>query len=92
MDLLGTHVPKVQVESRTGRPTAENTAASDLYAEPMNEPAMNQRSALCPKVRQQHPRNIPMEVYTCGEACAITQVTAQGDTRPQGESARPRDW
>jgi hypothetical protein len=45
MDLLGTHVPKLQVEFRTGRPTAECIAASDLYAEPMNETAMKLRSA-----------------------------------------------
>jgi len=50
MDLLGTHVPKVQVESRTGRPTAEYAAASYLYAEPMNETAMKQRSAPRPGI------------------------------------------
>jgi hypothetical protein len=38
---------KLQVEFRTGRPTAECIAASDLYAEPMNEKAMKLRSALC---------------------------------------------
>src|SRR5580692_558573 len=47
MDLLGTHVPKLQVKFRTGRPTAECIAASDLYAEPMNKTAMKLRSAFC---------------------------------------------
>jgi hypothetical protein len=73
MDLLGTHVLKLQVEFRTGRLTAECIAASDLYAEPMNETAMKLRSVLCasnlvpkicPEIRQRHPTNIPVEVYT----------------------------
>ena len=74
MDLLGTHVLKLQVEFRTGRITAACIAASDLYAEPMNETAMKLRSVLCasnlvpkicPEIRQRHPTNIPEEVYTC---------------------------
>ncbi len=89
MDLLGTHVPKLQVEFRTGRPTAECIAASDLYAEPMNETAMKLRSAFCASnlsrnQTEDNPTNIPVEVYTCWEVCEITQVTVQGDKQTDG--------
>ena len=46
-------------------------------AEPMNETAKKQRSAVCPEIRQSHRTNIPVEVYTCGAVSAITQVTAE---------------
>ena len=68
-------MPEVQVESRTGRPTAEYIAASDLYAEPMNETAMKQRSAPRQKIGRRPRTNIPVKVYTRCEACRITQVT-----------------
>ena len=90
MDLLGTHVPKV--EFRTGRPTAESIAASDLCAEPMNETAMKQRSAPRPKIRQRHRTNIPVEVYTYGEASVITQVTAPCHGEPAGTGQRQACW
>jgi NADPH:quinone reductase len=54
----------------------------------MNETAMNLRSAFCPKIRQKPPTNIPVEVYTCGEASAITVVTARWDRREGWNSAR----
>jgi len=54
----------------------------------MNETAMKQRSAFRPKIRQKHPTNIPVEVYTCGAACAIAQVTASCDGRDGGDQAR----
>jgi NADPH:quinone reductase-like Zn-dependent oxidoreductase len=38
---------------------------------------MKQRSAPCPEIRQSHRTNIPVEVYTGGEAYEITQVTAR---------------
>jgi NADPH:quinone reductase len=47
----------------------------------MNETAMKQRPAPCPKIRQRHRANIPVEVYTRCEACEITQVTAERDKR-----------
>jgi NADPH2:quinone reductase len=80
------------VESRTGRPTAEYIAASDLNAEPMNETAMKQRPAPCPEIRQRHPTNIPVKVYTCEEGCGITQVTQEAIHRKDGvRQIRPTD-
>lgn len=67
------------VESRTRRPTTESIAASELCAELINETTMKQRSAARPKFRQKHRTVIPVEVYTCGEASAITQVTVPCD-------------
>jgi NADPH2:quinone reductase len=50
----------------------------------MNETAMKQRSAPCPKIRQRHRTNIPVEVYTRCEACEITQVTASDVSEGSG--------
>jgi hypothetical protein len=75
MDLLGTHAPKV--EFRTGR-QPPNLLQPVIYAELINETAMN-FAPLRPKIRQKHPTNIPVEVYTCGEASAITEVTVRRD-------------
>jgi|HubBroStandDraft_6_1064221.scaffolds.fasta_scaffold10003_4 hypothetical protein len=77
MDLLGTHALKV--EFRTGR-QLPNLLRPMIYAELMNETAMN-FAPLRPKTRQKHPTNIPVEVYTCGEAPAITEVTVRRDLR-----------
>ena len=85
MDLLGTHVPNVQVGSRTGRPTVDEIAASDLNTEPMNETVMKQRSAPLSRNQTEAPVNIPVEVYTGWEAGEITQVTTQSDKRNSRE-------
>ncbi len=81
-------MPKVQVEFRTGRPTAKDIVTGDLYAEPMNETSIKQRPAPRPKTGLRHRTNIPVEVYTGWDGLTITQVTRQGDRRP---FTRPRE-
>jgi NADPH:quinone reductase len=60
----------------------------------MNKTAMKRRSALRPKTRRKHPTNIPVEVYTCGKARAITEVTApfEGETSAIGEGKLAVDF
>jgi hypothetical protein len=83
MDLLGTHAPKV--EFRTGR-QPPNLLQPVIYAELMNETAMN-FAPLRPGIRQKHPTNIPVEVYTCGEASAITEVIVRHEVVDGGTGA-----
>src|SRR5271169_5520469 len=54
----------------------------------MNETSMKPRSVARPEIRQRQRTNIPVEVYTCGEGCGITQVTVQSDG--WGVGTRPR--
>jgi hypothetical protein len=49
---------------------------------------MKQRSAPLSRSQTEAPVNIPVEVYTGGEAGEITQVTAQSDE----SNSRVRDW
>jgi len=54
----------------------------------MNETVMKKRSAPLSRNQTEAPVNIPVEVYTGGEAGEITQVTTQSDKR----NSRERGW